>query len=318
MKILANDGVSDAGKVRMEEYGYEVITEHVPQEKLADYINRNGIDVLLVRSATKVRKDLIDACPGLKLIGRGGVGLDNIDVEYAKSKGIEVINTPAASSQSVAELVIGSLFSMVRMTYDAIRKMPVYGDTEFKALKKKYSKGLELRGKTLGIIGTGRIGAATASYAMGIGMNVIGYDAFMDSATVFVPVPGGNTMEVKMEMVSMDELLKRSDFITIHVPAQPGNRPLITSKELDKMKDGVYLVNASRGGIIDENDLIAALNSGKVAGATLDVFTDEPTPKKALISHPKLITTPHIGAATLEAQDRIGVELADKIKAYFG
>ena len=203
------------------------------------------------------------------------------------------------------------------MTYDANRQMPHKGDTEFKALKKKYSKGLELRGKTLGIIGTGRIGVATASYALGIGMKVVGYDSFMDKATIFVPIPDGTIMEVMMPMVSLDELYRTADFITVHVPAQPDNKALIGEKELTVMKDGVYLVNASRGGIIDENDLVEALDAGKVAGATLDVFLNEPTPKKKLISHPKIITTPHIGAATLEAQERIGIELADKIKSYF-
>jgi len=318
MKILANDGISPAGEEKLKSFGYDVITDYVPQDELTDYINKNDIRVLLVRSATQVRADLIDACSSLKMIGRGGVGLDNIDVEHAKTNGVEVINTPAASSQSVAELVIGSLFSMVRMTYDANRQMPVKGNTEFKALKKKYAKGLELRGKTLGIIGTGRIGAATASYALGIGMKVIGYDAFMDKSTVFVPLPDGSTMEVLMPMVSLDELYRNSDFITIHVPAQPGDKPLMSKSELDIMKDGVYLVNASRGGLIDEHDLIEALNTGKVAGATLDVFLNEPTPKQELIAHPRLITTPHIGAATLEAQDRIGTELADKINDYFG
>ena len=318
MKVLANDGISPAGEEKLKSLGYEVITDTIDQDKLIDYINNNDVGVLLVRSATQVRADLIDACSNLKMIGRGGVGLDNIDVEHAKSKGVEVINTPAASSQSVAELVMGSLFSMVRMTYDANRQMPVKGNTEFKALKKKYARGLELRGKTLGIIGTGRIGAATASYALGIGMKVIGFDAFMDKATVYVPLPDGTTMEVMMLMVSLDELYRRSDFITIHVPAQPGDKPLISKSELDTMKDGVYLVNASRGGLIDEHDLIAALDSGKVAGATLDVFLNEPTPKQELIVHPRLISTPHIGAATLEAQDRIGVELADKINDHLG
>jgi D-3-phosphoglycerate dehydrogenase len=318
MKILANDGISPAGEEKLNSLGYEVITDPVDQDELIEYINSNDVGVLLVRSATQVRADLIDACSNLKMIGRGGVGLDNIDVDHAKSKGIEVINTPAASSQSVAELVMGSLFSMVRMTYDANRQMPIKGNTEFKALKKKYAKGIELRGKTLGIVGTGRIGAATASYALGIGMKVIGYDAFMDKATAFVPIPDGTTMEVLIPMVSLDELYRNSDFITIHVPAQPGDKPLISKAELDTMKDGVYLVNASRGGLIDEHDLITALNSGKVAGATLDVFLNEPTPKQELIAHPRLITTPHIGAATLEAQDRIGVELADKINDYLG
>jgi D-3-phosphoglycerate dehydrogenase len=313
MKVLANDGISNAGEKKLRENGFEVFTEFVDQNDLAAYINEMNIDVLLVRSATKVRKELIDQCPNLKIIGRGGVGMDNIDVEYARNKGISVINTPAASSQSVAELVIGSLFSLVRMTYDATRQMPVKGNSEFKSLKKKYAKGLELRGRTLGIIGTGRIGAATASYALGIGMKVIGYDVFMKTATTIVPLPDGNNMEVDIEMCTLDELFKRSDFITMHVPAQEDGNALINAKEINTMKDGVYLVNASRGGIIDEMDLLAALNDGKVAGASIDVFMNEPTPNDALLKHEKLIATPHIGAATLEAQDRIGIELAEQI-----
>lgn len=313
MRVLANDGISKAGEEKLISYGFEVITEYVNQNDLASYIQEQKITVLLVRSATTVRKDLIDQCPGLKIIGRGGVGMDNIDVDYARSKGISVINTPASSSQSVAELVMGSLFSLVRMIYDADRQMPVNGNTEFKALKKKYSKGIELRGKTLGIIGTGRIGAATAAYAFGVGMKVIGYDAFMKTASTRLPLPDGTMMEVDIKMHSLEDLYKNSDFITVHVPAQKDGKALITSKELSMMKDGVYLVNASRGGIIDENDLITALNSGKVAGASIDVFNNEPTPNKELLANAKIITTPHIGAATMEAQDRIGEELADQI-----
>jgi len=315
MKVLANDGISKAGEEKLNEYGFEVETNFVEQDKLPAYINDNNIDVLLVRSATQVRKELIDQCAGLKVIGRGGVGMDNIDVDYAKSKGISIINTPAASSQSVAELVMGSLFALVRMTYDATRQMPEKGNSEFKALKKKYSKGLELRGKTLGIIGTGRIGAATASYALGIGMKVIGYDVYMKTASTIVPIPDGSTMKVDIEMCDLDELYRRADFITVHVPAQADGKALIGEKELATMKDGVYLVNASRGGIIDEQDLISAIDNGKVAGASIDVFMNEPNPNEALLKHEKVIATPHIGAATLEAQDRIGVELAEQINS---
>ncbi len=313
MKVLANDGISEAGENKLIGFGFEVLTNTVEQDNLVSYINDNDIAVLLVRSATQVRKELIDSCKGIKIIGRGGVGMDNIDVDYARSIGIKVINTPAASSQSVAELVLGALFSLVRMTYDANREMPEKGNIEFKALKKKYSKGLELRGRTLGIIGTGRIGAATASYAFGIGMKVIGFDVFMKKATAYVPIPDGTTLEVPIEMTELDDLYKRADFITVHVPAQEDGKALISSTELNTMKDGVYLINASRGGIIDEGDLVAALNENKVAGAFIDVFENEPTPRKDLISHVKVIATPHIGAATLEAQDRIGVELADQI-----
>jgi len=308
-KILANDGIDNQGKALLEKAGFTVITEKVAQENLAEAINNQQFVGLTVRSATKVRKDVIDACPQLKLIGRGGVGMDNIDVDYAKSKGIEVVNTPAASSLSVAELVIASMFNMVRFLYDSNREMPVNGDTQFDALKKKYAKGIELRGKTIGIIGFGRIGQAVAKIALGLGMKVKAYDPYLKDANIEIEIDGAQNVNVKVTTITLDELLGTSDFITLHVP---GGK-VITSKEIAKMKKGVCLVNAARGGVIDENDLIEALNSGQVAHAALDVFENEPTPKKEILTHPKISLTPHIGAATEEAQERIGIELAEKI-----
>lgn len=316
MKILANDGISAAGVARLEEAGYTVVTDNVPQENLIDAINNENYVALLVRSATKVRKDLIDACPGLKLIGRGGVGMDNIDVEYARSIGREVINTPAASSQSVAELVMAHLFSISRSVYDSNRNMPSKGATEFKALKKKYAKGVELRGKTIGIIGFGRIGQNTAKYALGCGMKVVAYDPFIDRANIEVQV-ANQTVEVEVKTCDFNDLLADSDYISLHVPMPEDGQPLIRTEEFDKMKDGVRIVNAARGGVIDEDALIAACSSGKVAACALDVFVNEPTPRQDILNVPNMALTPHIGAATVEAQDRIGTELADKIIAYF-
>lgn len=310
-KILANDGIDAQGKSILEEAGFTVVTDKVAQENLAQAINENKYVALTVRSATKVRKDVIDACPNLKLIGRGGVGMDNIDVEYAKSKGIQVVNTPAASSHSVAELVFAGLFSMARFTYDSNREMPTKGDTQFDVLKKKYAKGIELGGKTLGIIGIGRIGQSVAKIALGCGMKVIAHDPFIKSVEVPVFIYGAGNIVSKIDTVSLDEVLEHSDFITLHVPSGK----VITKNEFAKMKDGVCLVNASRGGVIDESDLIEALNSGKVAHAALDVFENEPTPRKDILTHPKISLTPHIGAATEEAQERIGIELAEKIIA---
>lgn len=310
-KILANDGIDTQGKSILEKAGFTVITDKVAQENLAQAINENNYVALTVRSATKVRKDVIDACPNLKLIGRGGVGMDNIDVEYAKSKGIQVVNTPAASSHSVAELVFAGLFSMARFTYDSNREMPAKGDTQFDVLKKKYAKGIELGGKTLGIIGIGRIGQSVAKIALGCGMKVIAHDPFIKSVEVPVFIYGAGNIVSKIETVSLDEVLEHSDFITLHVPSGK----VITKNEIAKMKNGVCLVNASRGGVIDESDLIEALNSGKVAHAALDVFENEPTPRKDILTHPKISLTPHIGAATEEAQERIGIELAEKIIA---
>jgi D-3-phosphoglycerate dehydrogenase / 2-oxoglutarate reductase len=310
-KILANDGIDATGKALLEKAGFTVVTEKVAQEDLAKAINEQKFEGLTVRSATKVRKDVIDACPNLKLIGRGGVGMDNIDVEYAKSKGIEVVNTPAASSHSVAELVFAHLFGIVRLLYDSNRQMPVNGATQFEALKKKYAKGIELKGKTIGIIGFGRIGQAVGKIALGCGMNVIASDPFIKEALVEVEIMGAENVKVRIVTVPMEDLLKKADFISLHVP---GGK-LITAKELGLMKKGVVLVNAARGGVIDENDLLAALDSGQVAHAGLDVFEHEPNPRKELLSHPRISLTPHIGAATEEAQERIGIELAELIIA---
>lgn len=318
MKILANDGISLAGQKALEQAGYTVITDKVAQEELIDYINKEELVALLVRSATKVRKDLIDACPGLKLIGRGGVGMDNIDVSYARSKDIKVINTPAASSQSVAELMIGQLFSMVRGTYDANRQMPIKGHSEFAVLKKKYAKGIELRGKKLGIIGFGRIGQSLASYALGCGVEVLAADLIPGNRSILLDIPGYGSVDVNVAIRSMDDVLSECDFISLHVPKQNDGTAVIGKAEIAKMKDGVYLLNAARGGSIDEDALMEALDSGKVASVALDVFEGEPSPREDLIKHPKLVSTPHIGAATKEAQDRIGLELADQIMNHLG
>lgn len=312
MKILANDGIAKSGIDALEASGFEVITDKVAQERLIDYINENAVVGLLVRSATKVRKDIIDACPNLKLIGRGGVGMDNIDVDYAKDKGLHVINTPGASSASVAELVFAHLFGMVRFLFDANRNMPLEGDSRFKELKKSYGAGTELRGKKIGIIGFGRIGREVAKIALGQGMEVIAHDPFCESADINLDFYDGQSVKFTIKTVAIEEVYKNSDFITVHVPFQ--GKPLIAKKEIEMMKDNVGLINAARGGVIDETDLLEALDTGKVRFAGLDVFVNEPTPSmKVLMAH-QISLSPHIGAATLEAQDRIGTELAEQIE----
>lgn len=311
MKILANDGISQSGVEAMQKEGFEVITTNVAQEQLENYINENEIVGLLVRSATTVRKDLIDNCPSLKLIGRGGVGMDNIDVAYAREKGLHVINTPAASSASVAELVFAHLFGGVRFLYDSNRNMPLDGDSKFKQLKKSYAKGTELRGKTLGVIGFGRIGRATAKIALGIGMKVIYHDPFMDEASISLSFFDGKTVDFNFKSLSKEEVLKSSDFISLHVPAQKDY--VIGKKEFDLMKGGAAIVNAARGGVIDEVALIDALENKKISFAGLDVFESEPAPEIKILMHPNISLTPHIGAATGEAQNRIGEELAAQI-----
>ncbi|HWY12730.1 MAG TPA: NAD(P)-dependent oxidoreductase [Bacteroidia bacterium] len=308
-KILANDGIDAVGKSLLEKAGFTVITEKVEQQNLIKELNDGGFAAITVRSATKVRKDIIDACAGIKVIGRGGVGMDNIDVDYARSKGINVINTPAASSNSVAELVFAHLFNAVRFLYDSNRQMPVSGEEKFEELKKKYAKGVELRGKTIGIIGFGRIGQNVAKMALGLGMKVLAFDPFVKEATIDIDINGASPVKVKLNTVAMDTLLKDSDFITVHVP---GGK-LLGKEEFATMKNGVVLINSARGGVINEADLIEALNSGKISHVCLDVFENEPKPSAALLKHPKISLTPHIGAATNEAQERIGVELAEKI-----
>lgn len=311
MKILANDGISAVGKQLLEEAGFTVVTEKVNQEDLISAVNQENYEIVLVRSATTVRKEVIDACPGLKLIGRGGVGMDNIDVAYAREKGITVINTPASSSQSVAELVMGQLFSISRFLQDSFKNIE---SGDFNTLKKNYAKGVELRGKTLGIIGFGRIGQSLASYALGVGMDVVAVDKNAYVATI--PVKIGNSQDVSVSIQTTTDLksiLPLCDYISIHVPKQADGSAVIGTNEFALMKNGVRLANAARGGVFDETALIEALNSGKVAACALDVYENEPNPNKALLSHPKIACTPHIGAATVEAQDRIGGELAELI-----
>jgi len=311
INILANDGISKSGIDALKKSGFNIITTNVAQEQLENYINKENISVILVRSATTVRKDLIDKCPSLKIIGRGGVGMDNIDVDYARSKNIHVINTPAASSASVAELVFAHLYSGVRFLHESNRAMPLEGDSNFKKLKKAYSKGIELRGKTIGIIGFGRIGRETAKIALGVGMNVIAYDKFLESAVIKLDFMDNKSIDFNIKISKFDDLLKNSDFISLHVPAQKNY--VIGKNEFDKMKDGVGIINAARGGVINEVELVSAIENGKVSFAGLDTFENEPKPEIQLLMNSKLSLTPHIGAATNEAQDRIGLELAEQI-----
>lgn len=313
MKILANDGISQSGVIALTEAGYEVITTNVSQEQLVNFINENKITVLLVRSATNARKELIDSCPNLKIIGRGGVGMDNIDVEYAREKGLSVINTPASSSSSVAELVFAHLYGGVRFLYDSNRNMPLEGESNFKGLKKAFAKGIELRGKTLGIIGFGRIGQEVAKIALGIGMEVKASDKYINNVEVPVTLFNGDSIKVSIKTDDVNEVIKSSDFITLHVPAQKDY--VIGKEEFTMMKDGSAIINAARGGVIDEVALVNSLDSGKLAFACLDTYENEPKPEIKLLMHPRISLTPHIGAATLEAQDRIGLELASQIKS---
>jgi D-3-phosphoglycerate dehydrogenase len=317
-KVLANDGLDASAVAMLQQAGYEVVTEKVAQDALAAEINAKGYDVVLVRSATTVRKEVIDACPGLKVIGRAGVGMDNIDVAYAREQGRQVINTPAASSQSVAELVIGSMFAISRFLYHAYAHMPAKGATEFDALKKQYAKGIELRGKTLAVVGFGRIGQWTAKYALGLGMDVVAVDPNCAGQVMVDVQVGSHSLQVPVKAVSLDEALGTADYISLHVPKQKDGSAVIGAARFAAMKNGVRIVNAARGGVIDENALKDAIASGKVAAAALDVFENEPTPDAALLATDRLALTPHIGASTLEAQERIGLELAQQVIGILG
>ena len=311
MNVLANDGISKEGALKLNEAGFNTTVESIDQSKIIDYVNDNNIEVLLVRSATKVRKDLIDSCKSLKIIGRGGVGMDNIDVSYGKQKGIHVINTPAASSISVAELVFSHLFSCVRSLHISNREMPLNGDKDFKKLKKNYAGGSELRGKTLGIVGFGRIGREVAKIGIGIGMNIIFYDLHSQEAQIDINFFDGSTKTFMLKSSTFEKLLSESDFISLHVPAQKDY--IIGDKEFQLMKDGSGIINAARGGVIDEESLIKHIESGKVSFAALDTFENEPNPSIKILMNQNISLTPHIGAATKEAQKRIGIELADQI-----
>ena len=318
IKILANDGIDAEGKKLLEEAGFLVADFKVQQDELAKVINEQQFNGLIVRSATKVRKDLIDTCPGLKLVGRAGVGMDNIDVDYAKSKGVTVVNTPESSSQSVAELVFAHLFSLVRGLHRLNRKMPTMGATHFNELKKNFSNGTELKGKTLGIIGFGRIGQAVAKIALGCGMRVVAFDPYIKEADLVIDfLQTSDTVTVPIKTTTLEALLSQADFITLHVSFTEGSPAIIGSKEFAQMKQGVGIVNAARGGVINEADLLEALDTGKVAFAGLDVFVNEPTPNEEILGNKYISFSPHIGASTAEAQQRIGIEMAQRVLAFF-
>lgn len=315
IKILANDGIHPDGKTLLEEAGYQVDTDKIPQDELAAKLP--AYDVVIVRSATKIRKELIDQCPNLKIIARAGVGLDNVDHAYAREKGLAVFNTPAASSKAVAELAFTHMFNLARFVHQSNYQMRA-DDGDFKKLKKAYSAGVQLRGKTLAIVGFGRIGQEVAKIGLALGMRVLPTDPMIDTATIDISFydPDNLSVQIKLDTVDWEEALTKADFMTFHVPSI--GKALLGKEELAKMKNSAILINTARGGIIDEQALLDALNNGEIGGAGLDVFENEPTPMRALLEHPNISVTPHIGAATMEAQTNIGQELADKILAHFG
>lgn len=299
IRILTNDGLQQGAVDKLVSMGFEVVNTHYDKGVLGETLKE--FDVLVIRSATKVTADILDAEEGgkLKLIIRAGVGIDNIDVNYATEKGIVVKNTPNASSDSVAELVIGHMFAITRFLGASNYTM-----RNGQWNKKKY-EGIELGGKTLGIIGMGRIGRSLATKATALGMNVVYNDMF------------GKQDNISYDFLEFNELLNKSDFISLHVPYDKNKGSVISAKEIKEMKDGVYLINCARGKVVDEKALLDALNTGKIAGAGIDVFEEEPTKNEELVNHPNVSVTPHIGAATKEAQNRIGEEVVTTIVNYF-
>ena len=312
MKVLANDGLSESGINALTSAGIEFVEAKVSQEHLANFINENQIDVLLVRSATQVPQELIDECPSLKIIGRGGVGMDNIDVEYAIEQGLFVINTPNASSRSVAEIVFAHFFSLARYLHESNRLMPLEGDTHFNAMKKSFSKAIELEGKTLGVIGFGGIGKEVVKMGISLGMKVKVLTRKPKTETISLEFFDGQKVNFEVTSTNnFDEFLNDTDFISINTPKT--NEYIIDTPQFEKMKDGVFIVNTARGGVINEVALIDYIESGKVAGAALDVFENEPTPELQLLMNPNLSLSPHLGGNTLDAQEKIGAELAMQI-----
>ncbi|MBS6183851.1 MAG: D-2-hydroxyacid dehydrogenase [Clostridium celatum] len=295
VRVLTNDGLQKGAINKLTSLGFEVVNNHYDKYELGTTLKE--FDILVIRSATRVTADILDQAQGgkLKLIIRAGVGIDNIDVLYATQKGIVIKNTPNASSESVAELAIGHMFALAR--FIAISNCTMR-DGQWN--KKKY-EGIELGGKTLGIVGMGRIGKALAKKAEALGMNVIYNDIF------------GKQDELIYEFLELDEILRSSDFISLHVPYDKEKGYLIGKDQFNIMKDGVYLINCARGKVVEETALLEALDNGKIAGAGIDVFEEEPTKNKALVNHPKVSVTPHIGAATKEAQERIGEEVVATI-----
>ena len=315
IKILANDGIHDAGKKILLENNFSIYDEKIPQEELIRYINKNNIEGLVVRSATKVTEEVIKKTNNLKIIGRAGVGLDNIDLKFAKEKDIHVFNTPHASSQSVAELVFAHIFNTSRMLNQANREMPIHGENNFKKLKKKYSKGIELKNKKLGIIGFGRIGQLVAKIGIGLGMEILAFDKYNNESIISLDFFNKKKIDFNIKTIELELLLKESDFISVHTPKL--DKPILGKKEFEIMKNGVIIINSSRGGVVDEDELLKNISNTKISAAGLDVFINEPLPNKKILINEKISTSPHIGASTKEAQKRIGIEIAQNIIKFF-
>ena len=308
MIILANDGISQNSKKELIDLNFKIFDTKIDQSELIRYINKNHIEIILVRSATIINSEILNNCKSIKLIGRAGVGLDNIDLISAKKNNVRVFNTPNASSISVAELVISHLLSANRNLHITNRSMPLNGETKFKEIKSHSSECKEVMFKTLGIIGLGRIGQEVAKRAFSLGMNVIAFDKKIEKIKIHLDHIKNQNIFFDLKTSSLNDILKESDFITLHIP-KINDKPFIGRDEFDIMKKGVGIINTSRGGLIDESELIKFLNNKKVSFAALDVYENEPVPNIQLLMHDKISLSPHIGGSTVEAQERIGDEI---------
>ena len=316
MKVLANDGISQNSKKELIDLNFKIFDTKIDQSELIRYINKNHIEIILVRSATIINSEILNNCKSIKLIGRAGVGLDNIDLISAKKNNVRVFNTPNASSISVAELVISHLLSANRNLHITNRSMPLNGDTKFKEIKSHSSECKEVMFKTLGIIGLGRIGQEVAKRAFSLGMNVVAFDKKIEKIKIHLDHIKNQNIFFDLKTSSLNDVLKESDFITLHIP-KINDKPFIGRDEFDIMKKGVGIINTSRGGLIDESELIKFLNNKKVSFAALDVYENEPTPNIQLLMHDKISLSPHIGGSTVEAQERIGDEIVKEIKSFY-
>lgn len=315
VNILINDGLCPEGEAILRKAGFHIHNQKIEQTELISEINHRQIDALIVRSATAVTREVIDACPTLKLLGRAGLGMSNIDMEYASQKGIAIVNTPDSSAPALAEMVIAHLFSVSRNLFRGNRDLPA--ETEIFRMKRECAGGTELTGKTFGIIGFGRVGQEVAKRALGLGIKVLAYDPYVKEANLKLEIPGVHNVVANIHTLPLQDVFSASDMISLHVPIPSDGKPFISRKEFSLMKQGVIIINVSKSGLIDELELISALNTGKVRAAGLDVFQNEPSPLPALLTHPRISVSPHIGAETQEAQTRIGIELAEYIVRFF-
>lgn len=312
MRILANDGLDKEAVQEIKNKGWELFLEKIPEDKISHFCNHNKIDVIIVRSATKLSKKVIEELNHTKYIIRAGIGTDNIDLDSAKAKNIKVLTTPEASVNSVAELTISLIFAALRNIKYAFTQMPLQGSKKFTLLKNELSKGEEAYGKTIGIIGAGKIGKKVAEKTLLLGLHPLFYDPYVYEISLLINFLDYKVVKV-FKTISLAELIKLSDIISIHANYPRENGPIITKKEIEQMKDGVIIINTARGYCVNENDIIEGLNSGKIKAYCVDVFEGEPTPKAELLAHPNVFATPHIGASTIQAQRKIGKEIVNML-----